>query len=70
MEKELCMDCQKELTAEERLLNAIYGDAPICKDCYDNRKYPHCTKCGKPTKDNLYYNNLPYHTGCLLPSNE
>lgn len=54
-----CFKCHRKLTAEERLLAAIFGeiDEPLCYDCQGLKLQPQCHMCGEPT--DLSYNGLP-----------
>lgn len=56
-----CFKCHRELTAEERLLAAIFGeiDEPLCYDCQGLKSQPQCQChiCGEPT--NLSFNGQP-----------
>ncbi len=53
-----CFDCHKKLTAEERLLAAIFGEADArCYDCQNISTQPQCYVCGQPA--NLTLNGVP-----------
>lgn len=63
----ICPDCKKELTPEERLLQAIFDDRQIkCQECYLKSKLPKCTKCGEPIVKSVevYYRDQLYHLHC------
>lgn len=64
MPLDTCSNCGRRFkpwqVAEERLLQAIFGQRPLCKKCAKEGKYPKCTICGKPTTANLYFNGNPY----------
>ena len=46
-----CFKCHRRLTAEERLLNAIFGELekPLCYDCNGLITQSQCQLCEKPT---------------------
>ena len=51
-------------TPEERLLQAIFGEH-LCPKCL---KYAHatfCVMCEKEVLTPVYYEDEPYHPGCL-----
>lgn len=53
-----CSKCRRELTAEERLLAAMFGaDEPLCQSCNDTNYLPKCHDCGKPTS--MSFNGMP-----------
>lgn len=58
--KPRCSKCNEELTAEERLLSAIFGkvDSPLCYDCQHSETRPRCYICRLPTE--LTRNGIPY----------
>ena len=63
-----CPDCGKQLTPEERLLQAIFDDRQIkCQECYLKSKLPKCTKCKEKIFNGMevYYEDKPYHPQCL-----
>ena len=67
-EVSVCPDCKKELTPEERLLQAIFNDRQIkCQECYLKSKLPKCTKCGKKILNGIevYHEDKLYHVTCL-----
>lgn len=60
-----CIECSKDLTAEEQLFVAIYNfEHPLCQDCYDEGKdeIPRC-KCGKHAT--ITVNGHPYCLECV-----
>lgn len=64
MPLEVCDGCGRKYriwqTAEERLLQAIFGKPLYCKKCAEKAKWPACKSCGLPTQSGLYYNDDPY----------
>jgi len=63
-----CPVCGKELTPEERLLQAIFNDREIiCQECYRKSKLPKCSKCGDVIYNGIevYYKDKPYHPQCF-----
>jgi len=64
MQLETCEECGKKYriwqTAEERLLQAIFGRKILCKPCAYRAKWPKCTQCGLPTQSGLEFNDKPY----------
>ena len=69
MHLETCEKCNRKfriyLTAEERLLQAIFGKQTLCRKCALEAKYPKCTKCQKITTAGLEFNDLPYCPRCM-----
>jgi len=60
-----CKNCGKKLTAEGRLLSAIFGgDTQLCYDCSLLEQSPKCAICGKPTS--LFLNNEPRCAGHMI----
>lgn len=57
-----CHKCHKPLTAEERLLCAIFGDEPTCYGCNEQLHEPTCKDCGKHAT--VYVENEPYCSMC------
>jgi len=58
MVKYSCRVCGALLTAEGRLLNAIFGEeANLCTKCIVEKNSPKCTVCGAST--NLSMNGEP-----------
>ena len=57
-------------SAEEMLLQAIFGEGPLCKKCTRKRDKDMlylCTSCGsRIEKDKeVFFNSEPYHSYCL-----
>ena len=48
--KEQCKECGAPLTAEERLLNAIFGEETnLCPKCVEEKNAPKCSVCRMTT---------------------
>ena len=64
-----CELCGEEFdeyrSAEEKMLDAIFGHKYICRKCREEGTGVKCTKCGQTVWDPVYSNNLPYHAGHL-----
>ena len=61
--KPICSKCSRELTPEELLLNAIYGQNPqLCIDCDHKANIEKCSQC--PADADLKVNGLPYCCAC------
>ncbi|KKM07220.1 hypothetical protein LCGC14_1736210 [marine sediment metagenome] len=69
-----CPKCHTQFhyweTAEEMLLQAIFGEGPLCKKCTRIRDeaLPYlCNTCGKAIEKDkeVFFNDRPYHTYCL-----
>lgn len=60
MEKRICVDCGEEVTSEEALLSAIFGEDFRCKKCFDLKRFPKCAKCHVSTTAGLYFEGKPY----------
>lgn len=69
MPLETCSVCGRRFrnwqVAEERLLQAIFGKGPYCKECALGAQYPKCTECGKVTTAGLAFNGKPYCPECM-----
>lgn len=60
MDSERCSKCQKILSAEERLIHAIFGqmdEEPKCYECNLEDHTAKCSICGVPTE--LMKNGTP-----------
>jgi len=63
---EICGRSFKEYrTAEEALLQAIYGEKPLCKECYSKKDLVPCSNCGTLTNGLVLYEGKPYCSRCL-----
>lgn len=64
-----CSECGKRFkryqTPEERLLQAIYGDGPICKKCRMKKLGTQCTQCGEFVDYVTGFNDERLCKGCL-----
>jgi hypothetical protein len=58
MVKNACKECGNALTAESKLLAAIFGDdMELCSACLEKERANKCVDCGKITS--LSMNNVP-----------
>ena len=69
-----CSSCGRRFrsweTPEEMLLQAIFGEGPLCKPCARKRDEGLlylCNSCGKAIEKDkeVLFNDRPYHTYCL-----
>ena len=60
----ICSECGRKfkpfLTAEERLLGAIYGEQPMCKKCSEEKYLDRCSVCNIPLPTRFQVNGKAY----------
>lgn len=69
MPLEECSKCGRHfqiyMTAEERLLRAIFGQAPTCKKCLKEEFGDQCSDCGKYAEYVIGLNDEQLCSSCL-----